>query len=450
MIYLDNAATTLHKPPQVIDAVARAMGSFGNSARGTHEGALTASRTIYNTRCKLAALFGCPRPDHVAFTANSTEALNIAIHGLARAGDHVLSTDLEHNSVLRPLYRLRDERGVALDFVPADRQGRIDYADLERLLRPETRAIVCTHASNLTGDAVDLARVGALAHAHGVLLVVDASQSAGVLPIDMERMHIDVLCFTGHKSLMGPQGTGGLCLRGDPDILPWKVGGTGVQTFSERQPEQLPVRLEAGTLNGHGIAGLDAALDFIAVTGMETIRAHETALMRRFYEGVRDIPGVTVYGDFTHERTAVVALNIADLDSGEVADALAEDYGIATRSGAHCAPRLHRALGTEGVRHRLVQHRGGDRRGHPRGGGAGAMRERKTWLVVTFHTTAAAIGMEKLCAARGLAGRLIPVPRALTADCGMAWRAEIDRRTALEALAAGEGLEVEGFYELTL
>ena len=345
MIYLDNAATTLRKPPQVIDAVARAMGSFGNSARGTHEGALTASRTIYNTRCKLAALFGCPRPDHVAFTANSTEALNIAINGLVRPGDHVLSTDLEHNSVLRPLYRLRDERGVALDFVPADRQGRIDYAVLERLLRPETRAIVCTHASNLTGDAVDLARVGELAHAHGVLFVVDASQSAGVLPIDMERMHIDVLCFTGHKSLMGPQGTGGLCLRGDPDILPWKVGGTGVQTFSERQPEQLPVRLEAGTLNGHGIAGLDAALDFIAETGMEAIRAHETALMRRFYEGVRDIPGVTVYGDFTHERTAVVALNIADLDSGEVADALAEDYGIATRSGAHCAPRLHRARG---------------------------------------------------------------------------------------------------------
>ena len=440
MIYLDNAATTLRKPPQVIDAVVRAMGSFGNSARGTHEGALTASRTIYDTRCKLAALFGCPRPDHVVFTANSTEALNIAINGLVRAGDHVLSTDLEHNSVLRPLYRLRDERGVALDFVPADRQGRIDYADLERLLRPETRAIVCTHASNLTGDAVDLARVGELAHAHGVLLVVDASQSAGVLPIDMERMHIDVLCFTGHKSLMGPQGTGGLCLRGDPDILPWKVGGTGVQTFSERQPEQLPVRLEAGTLNGHGIAGLDAALDFIAVTGMETIRAHETALMRRFYEGVRDIPGVTVYGDFTHERTAVVALNIADLDSGEVADALAEDYGIARHGGT----------GRGALQLRLVQHRGGDRRGHPRGGGAGAMRERKTWLVVTFHTTAAAIGMEKLCAARGLAGRLIPVPRALTADCGMAWRAEIDRRAALEALAAGEGLEVEGFYEMTL
>ena len=347
MIYLDNAATTLRKPPEVVDAVVRAMTSFGNCARGTHEGALAAARTIYDARCKAAALFGCPRADHIAFTANSTEALNVAVNGLIRAGDHVISTDLEHNSVLRPLYRLRDERGVSLDFVPADRQGRIDYADFERLLRPTTRAIVCTHASNLTGNAVDLARVGGLARERGVLFLVDASQSAGVLPIDMERMHIDALCFTGHKSLMGPQGTGGLCLRGSLDILPWKVGGTGVQTYSERQPEQLPVRLEAGTLNGHGIAGLSAALDFVMRTGIDAIRAHETALMRRFYEGVRALPNVTVYGDFTHERTAVVALNIAGCGSGEIADALSEDYGIATRPGAHCAPRLHRALGTE-------------------------------------------------------------------------------------------------------
>ena len=347
MIYLDNAATTLRKPPEVVDAVVRAMTSFGNCARGTHEGALAAARTIYDARCKAAALFGCPRADHVVFTANSTEALNVAINGLIRAGDHVISTDLEHNSVLRPLYRLRDERGVSLDFVPADRQGRLDYADFERLLRPNTRAIVCTHASNLTGNAVDLARVGGLAREHGLLFLVDASQSAGVLPIDMERMHVDALCFTGHKSLMGPQGTGGLCLRGGLDVLPWKVGGTGVQTYSERQPEQLPVRLEAGTLNGHGIAGLSAALNFVARTGVDAIRAHETALMRRFYEGVRALANVTVYGDFTHERTAVVALNVAGCGSGEIADALSEDYGIATRPGAHCAPRLHRALGTE-------------------------------------------------------------------------------------------------------
>ena len=348
MIYLDNAATTLQKPPQVVDAVVQAMGSFGNSARGTHEGALAASRIIYDTRCKLASLFGCKRADHVAFTCNSTEALNAAIHGCIRSGEHVISTDLEHNSVLRPLYRLKAEKNVSLSFVPADRQGNIDYTDFEKLLRPETRAVVCTHASNLTGNVLDLARIGQFAHAHGLLFLVDASQSAGVLPIDMEKMHIDVLCFTGHKSLMGPQGTGGLCVREGVDIRPWKVGGTGVQTYLHEQPAQMPTRLEAGTLNGHGIAGLNAALDFLQETGIGTIHAHETALLRRFVEGVRDIPGVTLYGNFDCERTAVAALNIGSLDSGEVSDILSEDYGIATRPGAHCAPRLHRALGTEG------------------------------------------------------------------------------------------------------
>ena len=347
MIYLDNAATTLQKPPQVVDAVVQAMGSFGNSARGTHEGALAASRIIYDTRCKLASLFGCKRADHVAFTCNSTEALNAAIHGCIRSGEHVISTDLEHNSVLRPLYRLEAEENVSVSFVPADKRGDIDYADFERLLRPETRAVVCTHASNLTGNVLDLARIGAFAHAHGLLFIVDASQSAGVLPIDMEKMHIDVLCFTGHKSLMGPQGTGGLCVREGVDIRPWKVGGTGVQTYSTAQPAQMPTRLEAGTLNGHGIAGLGASLDFLRETGIDTIHAHETALLRRFVAGAREIPGVTLYGDFDRERTAVAALNIAGLDSGEVSDILAEDYGIATRPGAHCAPRLHRALGTE-------------------------------------------------------------------------------------------------------
>ena len=347
MIYLDNAATTLQKPPQVVDAVVQAMGSFGNSARGTHEGALAASRIIYDTRCKLASLFGCKRADHVAFTCNSTEALNAAIHGCIRSGEHVISTDLEHNSVLRPLYRLEAEENVSVSFVPADKRGNIDYADFERLLRPETRAVVCTHASNLTGNVLDLARIGAFAHAHGLLFIVDASQSAGVLPIDMEKMHIDVLCFTGHKSLMGPQGTGGLCVREGVDIRPWKVGGTGVQTYSTAQPAQMPTRLEAGTLNGHGIAGLGASLDFLRETGIDTIHAHETALLRRFVAGAREIPGVTLYGDFDRERTAVAALNIGSLDSGEVSDILAEDYGIATRPGAHCAPRLHRALGTE-------------------------------------------------------------------------------------------------------
>ena len=347
MIYLDNAATTLRKPQPVIDAVVAAMTTLGNSARGTHDGSLSASRIIYGTREKLADFFGCHRPDHVVFTCNSTEALNMAICGLLNPGDHVISTDLEHNSVLRPLYRMEAERNVSLSFVPADRQGNLNYGDFARLIRPETRAIVCTHASNLTGNAVDIGRVGEIAHAHGLTFIVDASQTAGVLPIDMAAQHIDILCFTGHKSLMGPQGTGGLCLGEGVNLRPWKVGGTGVQTYSHSQPEQLPTLLEAGTLNGHGIAGLSAALDYIREVGMDTIREKEEALMRRFYAGVSAIPGVTVYGNFAAPRTAVAALNIRDYDSGEVADALSQDYGIATRPGAHCAPRMHRALGTE-------------------------------------------------------------------------------------------------------
>ena len=268
MIYLDNAATTLHKPPEVAEAVKNAILTAGNAARGAHGASLSASRMVFETRSRLAALFGCPRADHVVFTANSTEALNIAIYGLISAGDHVISTDLEHNSVLRPLY-------------------------------------------------------------------------------DMQKMGIDVLCFTGHKGLMGPQGTGGLCIRPGVELRPLLRGGTGVHSYDREQPQEYPARLEAGTLNGHGLAGLHAALDFILRQGAESIGARERQLMRRFYEGVRGIPGVTVYGDFTApERAAIVTLNIRDYDSAEIADILAEDYGIATRAGAHCAPRMHEALGT--------------------------------------------------------------------------------------------------------
>lgn len=347
MIYLDNAATTLHKPPQVAEAVLHAMTTMGNAARGAHSGALEASRTVFGTREKLARLFACQRADHVVFTANSTEALNIAINGLIHEGDHVISTDYEHNSVLRPLYRLEEERGVKLDFVPADRRGLVDYADFERLMRPDTRAVVCTHCSNLTGNILDIGRIAGIAHSRGALLIVDASQTAGTVPIDMQALGVDVLCFTGHKGLMGPQGTGGLCIRPDVEIDPWKVGGSGVHSYDRHQPREYPTRLEAGTLNSHGIAGLSAALDVILERGVADIQRAEHALMQRFYDGVRGISGVTVYGDFSApERGAIVALNIRDYDSSAVSDELAVTYGIATRPGAHCAPRMHAALGT--------------------------------------------------------------------------------------------------------
>lgn len=345
MIYLDNAATTLKKPPCVGEAVLRAMDTMGNSGRAAHEGALGASRVIWETREKLAELFGLDDPARLVFTCNATEALNTALLGLLGPGDHVISTDCEHNSVLRPLYSLTKTEKT---FVPADSRGNICYEDIEAAVRPSTRAIVCTHASNLTGNMLDIDMIGAIARRHGLLFILDASQTAGAFTIDMRRTPVDVLCFTGHKSLMGPQGTGGLAIKKGVEIRPLKSGGTGVQTYLETQPPQYPVRLEAGTLNGHGIAGLGAAVDFILATGTDAIEKKEAALARRFYEGVRETDGVTVYGDFTAKRRApIVSLNIRDYDSSRVADILAENYGIATRPGAHCAPRLHRALGTE-------------------------------------------------------------------------------------------------------
>ena len=346
MIYLDNAATTLVKPQCVIDAVVKAMNSMGNAGRGAHSNSLSASRVVYDTRCKLAKLFNCKRPDHVIFTCNSTEALNIALNGIFDAGDHVITTDLEHNSVLRPLYRLEKAGEISLSFVRADKQGRPCYEDFEFLIQPNTRAIVCTHASNLTGNAIDLVRIGKIAKEHGLLLVVDASQTAGAMAIDMEAMNIDILCFTGHKGLMAPQGTGGLCIREGVEIRPFKVGGSGVHSYDKEQPNPYPTRLEAGTLNSHGIAGLSAALDYLNEVGVDAIREKEMALMTRFYEGVKDIPGITIYGDFSEERTAVVTLNIWDEDSSIISDTLFEDYDISTRPGAHCAPRMHEALGT--------------------------------------------------------------------------------------------------------
>ena len=347
MIYLDNAATTLQKPSCVVKAVEEALTNLGNASRGAHEGALQTNRLLYRTRKKLAELFNCPQPEQVIFTNNATEALNIALNGTIHAGDHVITTVLEHNSVLRPLYRLEKERGVSLSFVKADAEGRIDPEAFERLIRRNTRAIVCTHASNLTGNVTKLSRIGEIAAAHGILLIADASQTAGARPIDMVRDGISLLCFTGHKSMLGPQGTGGLCISGEIEVDPFKVGGTGVQSYLREQPEEYPTRLEAGTLNGHGIAGLSAAADFLSLTGIEEIQRYETNLCRQFYEEAIRIPGVRVYGDFSSwDRSPIVSLNVRDLDSARISDELFSGYGIATRAGAHCAPLMHEAFGT--------------------------------------------------------------------------------------------------------
>lgn len=346
MIYMDNAATTMQKPEAVKQAVLAAMDSLGNAGRGASSPALDASRVIYAARDVLARLFHAESPSRIAFTANSTESLNIAIKGLFAPGDHVITTVLEHNSVLRPLYECR-ERGLELTILGCDEKGNISYDEMERAIRDNTKAVVCTHASNLTGNMIDPYRVGAITGRHGILYVLDASQSAGVWPIDVQKMGIDVLCFTGHKSLLGPQGTGGMYVRTGVEIRPLLSGGSGVDTYNPYHPSQMPAALEAGTLNGHGIAGLGAAVRYLEETGIDRIRERELSLMRRFYEGVSRVSGIVVYGDFTvRERAPIVSFNIRDYDSSEVSDELNETYGIVTRPGAHCAPLMHRALGT--------------------------------------------------------------------------------------------------------
>lgn len=346
MIYMDNAATTMRKPKEVAEAVVNAMNSMGNAGRGANEASLSAARVIYETRELLADFFGAENPKQIVFTNNSTESLNIAIKGILNSGEHVITTMLEHNSVLRPLYEM-EEKGIELSIIKSDTKGKISYQEMEGAIRSNTKAIICTHGSNLTGNMIDIEKVGKIAKNHGLLFVVDASQTAGVYPIDVQKMNIDLLCFTGHKSLLGPQGTGGLYVREGVQVRPLKTGGSGVQTYSKTHPAEMPTALEAGTLNGHGIAGLHAALLYLKEEGIEAIRKKELEYMWQFYHGVENIPNVKVYGDFeTEKRCPIVTLNIGDYDSSEVSDELLVEYGISTRPGAHCAPLMHEALGT--------------------------------------------------------------------------------------------------------
>lgn len=349
MIYFDNAATTWPKPDQVAEYMTEALRTFGNGGRGAHGPALASARRVFAVRETLAELFGAGDPSRIAFTANATEALNIAIGGLFHPGDHVITTECEHNSVLRPLYRM-EKRGLEVSLLKADPMGRLDYRKLDELCRPNTRAVVVTHASNLTGNVTCLEEVSAFTRRHGLLLVVDAAQTAGVLPINIEEMGIDILCFTGHKGLLGPQGTGGIWVREGIQVRPLTVGGSGIKSFDREHPDAMPEALEAGTRNSHGIAGLYGALLYLKQTGISAIYEKEMQLARRFVSGLQDLENVTIYGTWSEEgarHVPIVALNIGDMDSASVADWLWEDHGIAVRAGAHCAPLMHQALGTQ-------------------------------------------------------------------------------------------------------
>lgn len=349
MIYFDAAATSFLKPDTVPLAMKEALETMSSVGRGAYPPALAAARTVLHCREQIANLFRVSDPTRVCFTHNATEALNTAIFGLLDPEDHIITTALEHNSVLRPLYYL-EEMGAQLTILPTDAQGRICLRDFETALRPNTKAVVCTHASNVTGNVLDLEQIGAFCRGHGLLLVVDAAQSAGTLEIDMAWQGISVLCFSGHKGLFGPQGTGGLCVAPEVFVRPLKVGGSGIDSFGRYQPFEYPEALEAGTLNVHGIAGLSAGLEFIHRVGLHEIHKREDMLAQRFYTGISGLSGVTIYGDWDAAlRTAIVAMNIDGEDAGVVSDMLAEKYGICTRAGAHCAPLMHDALGTDSL-----------------------------------------------------------------------------------------------------
>lgn len=345
-IYLDNAATSFPKPPEVAEAMHRMIRTISLSpGRSAHRFSLAASRVIFEARELVADFFGCPDSSRVVFTSNVTEALNVGIFGLLAPGDQVLTTGMEHNSVMRPLRHLEKTRGIRLDILPTGPAGAIDPDDIPGRLSKKTRLIIINHVSNVTGTVADLEAIGK--QKGGALLMVDAAQSAGIFPLDMEKMSIDFLAFTGHKGLFGPTGTGGFLLREDLMVPPLKMGGTGSNSEQEEQPHLMPDCYESGTPNTLGIGGLAAGLEFIKKTGRETIRLREENLTRLLLDGLSRIEGITVYGPPADDaRSSVVSLTMDGRSVADLAFALDRQHGIMARSGLHCAPAAHRSIST--------------------------------------------------------------------------------------------------------
>jgi len=350
MIYFDNSATTWPKPPAVIEAMARYLEEIGgNPGRSGHRLSIEAGRVIFETREKIAALFGIGDSSRVIFGQNATEAINLGLKGLLRSGDQVITSSMEHNSVMRPLRALEKE-GLDLTVVPCSREGFLDPAEIQRAIKKNSRMVVLNHASNVVGTLLPLEPVGNICRNHGILFMVDAAQTAGVIPIDLEKEKIDLLAFTGHKALFGPPGTGGLVIgrRVDEKTLqPLKRGGTGSRSEFEEQPDFLPDLCESGTPNTVGLAGLRAGLEFVLGVGIEKIRDHERKLTAGLIHGLLRIPGALVYGSGDAEKQcAVVSLNLEKWVPSELSFRLDEEFGILTRVGLHCAPAAHRTIGT--------------------------------------------------------------------------------------------------------
>jgi cysteine desulfurase/selenocysteine lyase len=350
MIYLDHAATSWPKPPEVLAAMHDFLAySGGNPGRSGHRLSIEAGRIVYDTREAVAELFNAADPLRVIFTLNATHAINIALHGLLRPGDCVVTTGIEHNAVMRPLRGLERE-GVQVAVIPCRADGTLNLNEAARPITPGTRLVVLNHASNVMGTILPVTQIAALAQRAGALLLVDAAQTAGAMPIDMQALGIDLLAFTGHKALLGPPGTGGLVIGPRVDttaMQPLFRGGTGSRSEFESQPEDCPDKFESGTPNGVGIAGLGAGVRYVLSRGMEAIRDHEISLTRVLAEGLANIPGVTVYGpaDAT-QRTATLSFTVASRRVSEIGLRLDEEHDVLCRVGLHCAPAAHRTIGT--------------------------------------------------------------------------------------------------------
>lgn len=347
MIYFDNAATTFPKPESVYEKHIEAMREYGaNPGRSGHKMALKANRGIFASRKSLAKLFKIENPMNIIFTFNCTESLNLGIKGLVKKGDHIITTSMEHNSVLRPIKHL-EEKGVENTIVQADEKGQIDPRDIEKAIRKNTKLIITTHISNLTGTIMPVEEIGRIAKERDIVYMLDAAQSAGVYPIDVEKMNISLLALPGHKGLLGPLGTGALYIREGLELEALMQGGTGSASESLIQPDILPDKYESGTPNGPGIIALGAGVEYILEKGLEKIRGHEEKLTDHFLKGLEKIEGIRAYGPLDlKKQAAVVALNLKDIDSTEVSYILDQEYNIGTRSGLHCAPLAHKTIGT--------------------------------------------------------------------------------------------------------
>ncbi|MGB4243259.1 MAG: aminotransferase class V-fold PLP-dependent enzyme [Dethiobacteria bacterium] len=346
--YFDNAATSWPKPEEVYLSAEKFLRHIGgNPGRSGHARSLEADRLVYRTRSLLARFFNAPDPSCIVFTLNATDALNLAIKGLVEPGDHVIFTAMEHNSVLRPLGGLRRSGTISTTMVPCDREGFPDLDFLERSFQRRTRLVICNHASNVSGTILPVEEICRLAHAHGAHFLLDAAQTAGVLPLDVAAAQFDLLAFAGHKSLLGPPGTGGLYVRPGLELKPWREGGTGSHSEQDLHPETMPERLEAGTLNGPGLAGLEAGVSFIESVGLENICRHERQLRAYLKKRLQELPGVRVYGPEKEEQcVAVLSFTVEGIDCGELGHILENSYGILCRTGLHCAPLAHKAIGT--------------------------------------------------------------------------------------------------------